>query len=178
MGINIEIKAKANEPDRLRRVLENLCASPGEVIFQEDVFFHTLKGKGRLKLRILAPDRGELIYYERDDFVGPKPSNYLIMSCADPNALKILLSTALGIRGVVKKQRLLYRIGNARVHLDDVHGLGFFVEVEVVLHDAQTSEDGKFVAEEIMKKLGVCKTDLIAEAYIDLLKRSATSDQG
>jgi predicted adenylyl cyclase CyaB len=176
MGINIEIKAKVSEPDRLRRVLENLCASPGEVIFQEDVFFHTLKG--RLKLRILAPDRGELIYYERDDFVGPKQSNYVIMPCADPNSLKILLSTALGIRGVVKKQRLLYRIGNARVHLDDVHGLGFFVEVEVVLHEAQTSEDGEFVAEEIMNKLGICKTDLIAEAYIDLLKRSATSDQG
>jgi adenylate cyclase class IV len=47
----------------------------------------------------------------------------------------------------------------------------------VVLSEAQTSEDGQFVAEEIMNKLGICKTDLIAEAYIDLLKRSAKSGQ-
>ena len=60
MGNNIEIKAKAHEPDRLRQVLANLCQSTCEVIFQEDVFFHT--PKGRLKLRILARDRGELIY--------------------------------------------------------------------------------------------------------------------
>jgi hypothetical protein len=75
MGINIEIKAKAHEPDRLRQVLASLCESTCEVVFQEDVFFHT--PKGRLKLRILARDRGELIYYERDNIAAPKQSNYL-----------------------------------------------------------------------------------------------------
>ncbi len=117
MGINIEIKAKAHEPDRLRQVLANLGQSTCEVIFQD------------------------------------------------------LLSTTLGVRGVVKKQRLLYRIGNSRVHLDDVDRLGFFVELEVVLNERQASEDGKFVAEEIMKQLGICETDWVACAYIDLLER-------
>ncbi len=168
MGINIEIKAKAHEPDRLRQVLANLGQSTCEVIFQEDVFFHT--PKGRLKLRILARDRGKLIYYERDNIAAPKQSNYLIVP-SDPTSLKILLSTTLGVRGVVKKQRLLYRIGNSRVHLDDVDRLGFFVELEVVLNERQASEDGKFVAEEIMKQLGICETDWVACAYIDLLER-------
>lgn len=169
MGINIEIKAKAHEPDRLRQVLASLCESTCEVIFQEDVFFHT--PKGRLKLRILARDRGELIYYERDNIAAPKQSNYHVVPSGDPTSLKILLSNTLGVRGVVKKQRLLYRIGNTRVHLDDVDGLGFFVELEVVLNEGQACEDGKFVAEEIMKQLGIRETDWVAEAYIDLLER-------
>ena len=169
MGINIEIKAKAHEPDRLRQVLANLCQSTCEVIFQEDVFFHT--PKGRLKLRILARDRAELIYYERVNVAAPKQSTYLIVPSSDPTSLKILLSSALGVRGVVKKRRLLYRIGNTRVHLDDVDGLGFFVELEVVLNEGQACEDGKFVAEEIMKQLGICETDWVAEAYIDLIER-------
>jgi predicted adenylyl cyclase CyaB len=85
----------------------------------------------------------------------------------------MVLSTALGTRGVVRKQRLLYRIGNTRVHLDDVDGLGAFVELEVVLNESQTSQEGESVAEEIMKQLGICETDLVAEAYIDLLERNA-----
>jgi hypothetical protein len=102
----------------------------------------------------------------------PKQSTYLIVPSGDPTSLKTLLSSALGVRGVVKKQRLLYRIGSTRVHLDDVDGLGFFVELEVVLNEGQASEDGKFVAEEIMKQLGICETDWVAEAYIDLIERS------
>ena len=171
MGINIEIKAKARDPAHLRRILEGLCATPGEAILQEDIFFQT--GKGRLKLRVLGANHGELIYYERANVTGPKRSTYLIIPSTDPASLRMLLSTALGMRGVVRKQRLLYRIGNTRVHLDDVDGLGAFVELEVVLNESQTSQEGESVAEEIMKQLGICETDLVAEAYIDLLERNA-----
>lgn len=171
MGINIEIKARARDPAHLRRILEGLCTSPAEAILQEDIFFRT--SKGRLKLRILGADHGELIYYERDDVAGPRRSNYLITPCADPTSLRVLLSTAMGTRGVIKKQRLVYRIGNTRVHLDDVDGLGSFVELEVVLNEGQTSEEGGSIAEEIMKQLGICETDLVEEAYIDLLERKS-----
>ena len=169
MGINIEIKAKVRDPAHLRRILEGLCTTPGEVILQEDIFFQT--GKGRLKLRILGANHCELIYYERDNIAGPKRSNYLITPCADPTSLRVLLSTAMGTRGVVRKQRLLYRIGNTRVHLDQVDGLGSFVELEVVLSEGQTSEEGGSVAEQVMKQLGICETDLVGEAYIDLVER-------
>src|SRR4030095_802309 len=108
---------------------------------------------------------------ERDNIAAPKQSNYLIVPSGDPTSLKILLSNTLAVRGVVQKQRLLYRIDNTRVHLDDVDGLGFFVELEVVVNEGQACEDGKFVAEEIMKQLGIYETDWVAEAYIDLLER-------
>jgi predicted adenylyl cyclase CyaB len=173
MGTNIEIKAKAGDPAHLRCILEELCTAPAEAIPQEDIFFQT--GNGRLKLRILRADYGELIYYERDNVTGPKRSSYLITPCADPASLTVLLSAALGTRGVVRKHRQLYRIGNTRVHLDHIDGLGCFVELEVVLNESQTSEEGQSIAEEIMKRLGICEADLVGEAYIDLMERKATT---
>ena len=41
------------------------------------------------------------------------------------------LGLALGVRGVVKKTRRLIMIGQTRVHIDDVEGLGTFMELEV-----------------------------------------------
>ena len=39
----------------------------------------------------------------------------------------------MGVRGVVKKERWLYMVGQTRVHVDDVQGLGHFMELEVSL---------------------------------------------
>jgi len=45
--------------------------------------------------------------------------------------MQAALGMALGIKGVVRKQRMLYMIGQTRVHLDQVEGLGSFMELEV-----------------------------------------------
>lgn len=73
----------------------------------------------------------ELIYYERPDLEGPKLSNY--SKCSVPHGADLLnvLTQALGVRGVVKKTRHLYIHQQTRIHIDDVEGLGKFVELEV-----------------------------------------------
>ena len=169
MPINIEIKARVRDFPELKRRAEALSDSPVEVIPQEDTFFVT--PKGRLKLRVLAPDRAQLVYYERPDQDGPKRSDYFIFNTNDPENLKTALKLALGIRGVVKKTRYLYMVGQTRVHLDDVEGLGQFMELEVVLRDDQSDDEGQAIANDLMKKLGVESTDLIEGAYMDLLEK-------
>jgi predicted adenylyl cyclase CyaB len=168
MPRNIEIKARVRDFPDLKRRAESLSDSPLEVIPQEDTFFVT--SKGRLKLRVLAPDRAQLVYYERFDQDGPKRSDYFIFNTNDPENLKTALKLALGIRGVVKKTRYLYMIGQTRLHLDNVEGLGQFVELEVVLRDGQSDPEGQAVAGDLMKKLGIESTDLIEGAYMDLLE--------
>jgi len=110
MAANIEIKAKVNDPLALQKRAALLSNAPASVIHQEDIFFHA--PQGRLKLRILAPNHGELIYYQRCNAAGPKRSDYFIAKTKDPAALKTVLSAGLGARGVVKKRRALYLLGN------------------------------------------------------------------
>jgi predicted adenylyl cyclase CyaB len=172
MATNVEFKARVQNPTEIRELVEGLSDRPCEVIRQEDTFFYV--SKGRLKLRVLAPDYGQLIHYERENSLGPKRSNYVISTTSDPDSLKVVLQACLGIRGTVRKQRLLYRVGGARIHLDEVEGLGAFVEVEAILSPGQSVEQGEARVTELMTRLGVEKTDLIDVAYIDLLEHRAT----
>jgi adenylate cyclase class IV len=170
MATNIEIKARVRDIDAVRAIAERLSDTPCTVLLQEDTFFHS--PQGRLKLRVLGGDRGELIYYERADAAGPKRSDYYVASTSDPAPLKAVLVRCLGVRGVVRKRRSLYWLGHTRVHLDEVEGLGSFLELEVMLGAGQTEEQGHTIARELMSKLGVQEGDLIEGAYIDLLEGS------
>ncbi len=168
MPSNIEIKARVHDLAALNARAAALSDTPLQVIPQEDTFFNV--PHGRLKLRQLAPDRGQLIYYERNDTAGPKRSNYYIAETADPAALKTALTAALGLRGVVRKRRSLYMVGQTRVHVDEVEGLGQFMELEVVLRPGQSEAEGQAIAAELMAKLGVSESDLLEGAYMDLVE--------
>jgi predicted adenylyl cyclase CyaB len=168
MPTNIEIKAYARNFEEIRRRAESLSDISVEVIPQEDIFFNT--EKGRLKLRVLALNLGQLIYYTRPDQEGPKRSEYHICETPDPENLKRVLELACGIRGLVKKTRYLYLVGQTRVHLDDVEGLGHFVELEVVMGEGQSDAEGRTIAEDLMSRLGVDRGDLLEGAYMDLLE--------
>jgi predicted adenylyl cyclase CyaB len=170
MPANIEIKARTEKSDELRKRLSVLSGAPPEILLQEDTFFHS--PNGRLKLRVLQSGPAQLIQYDRLDQQGPKRSSYHIFETNDPESLKTVLSQALGARGVVRKERLLYIVGQTRVHLDNVSGLGSFVELEVVLRPGQSDGEGQMVARDLMAILDICEEDLLDCAYIDLLTQN------
>ena len=169
MPANIEIKARVRDFGELRRRVEQLSDIPVEVIPQVDTFFNT--PWGRLKLRVLSEDKGQLIYYTRPNQGGPKRSDYHISLSSDTENLKRVLELAYGIRGVVRKTRYLYLVGQTRVHLDDVEGLGQFMELEVVMREGQADAEGLAIAEGLMGALGVEENDLLEGAYMDLLEK-------
>jgi len=168
---NIEIKAHARDFTEIKSRAEKLSDTPVEIIPQDDIFFNV--PQGRLKLRILAPDNAQLIYYTRPDQEGPKRSDYHIAYTSDPENLKRVLELSYGIRGVVKKTRYLYLVGQTRVHLDDVDGLGYFMELEVVMKDGQSDAEGQEIAESLMAGLGVERNDLLEGAYMDMIEESS-----
>jgi predicted adenylyl cyclase CyaB len=171
MPTNIEIKAKVRDIESLRSRAEHLSDAAVQTIPQVDTFFAT--EAGRLKLRELGQGYGQLIYYERPDIEGPKRSDYYVFETHEPISLKSVLSMALGVRGVVRKVRYLYMVGQTRVHLDEVEGLGHFLELEVMLAPAQTDQEGREIAEGLLNALGVEKADLLEGAYIDLQENAA-----
>jgi predicted adenylyl cyclase CyaB len=176
MPSNIEIKARARDFSAIRSRAEALSDTPVQVIPQEDTFFAV--GQGRLKLRVRNPEPAQLIYYERPDQDGPKRSDYSIFETTDAQGLKQTLGRALGVRGVVRKTRYLYLVGQTRVHLDDVEGLGQFMELEVVMLPGQPDAEGQAIAQDLMSRLGVEPADLLEGAYMDLLENQQKKPHG
>ena len=169
MPVNIEIKARVTNIEALKARIESLYNIKPKEILQVDTFFSI--EKGRLKLRSFSKDKGELIFYERNNSTGPKRSDYYIYKTDEPETLNQVLKLYLGIRGVVRKKRLLFLVGNTRIHLDEVENLGSFLELEVVVSPGQNEYEGKQIAEDFMRKLEVNERDLIDLAYIDLLEK-------
>ncbi len=168
MPANVEIKARVKDFFAMKQTVEALSQEPARILHQEDIFFKTVRG--RLKLRLINGERAELIYYERPDKEGPKFCQYELFETDRPEQLKKVLSAALEVRGQVRKTRYFYLLGQTRIHLDRVEGLGDFLELEVVLQPGQTETEGRAIASDLMKKLGVGEEDLIDKAYIDLLE--------
>ncbi|TNN47318.1 hypothetical protein EYF80_042498 [Liparis tanakae] len=167
MPSNVEIKAKVSDMALFAKKAAELSQSEGSIIRQHDTFFNC--SRGRLKLRDFMNESGQLIFYERPDTDGPKLSRYSISPTSDPQSLRTVLSDALGVKGEVRKERRLFLIGQTRVHLDTVEGLGDYMELEVVMRPDQTLEDGQRVAEQLMEALSVSEESLVTGAYVDLL---------
>ncbi len=121
---------------------------------------------------VLAAE-GELIFYRRPDRPGPKESFYLRSPTASSDTLREALCAAYGAAGRVKKRRVLYLVGRTRIHLDAVEDLGSFMELEVVLRDAEAATDGEDEAMRLMQVLGVSAGQLVQAAYVDLLRSPA-----
>jgi adenylate cyclase class IV len=171
MAANIELKARARDWEKLRTAAAAMADTTVTVLEQVDTFF--LVPAGRLKLRELGPDRGELIFYQRPDQAGPKLSDYTITVTDRPGSLRDTLAQALGVCGEVRKRRWLFLSsrfgGHTRIHLDEVKGLGHFLELEVVLEPGQPPEEGERIAEEFRTALDIRDEDLIECAYVDLV---------
>ena len=86
-----------------------------------------------------------------------------------PQIVKRICSAILGVKGVVRKRRTLYLIGETRVHLDQVEGLGDFIELEVPVPDEECAKGAEAVAAEMMEALSIGGGDLVSDAYVDLL---------
>lgn len=71
--------------------------------------------------------------YKRPDILGPKLSTYdkVVLNSNVVESMISILSQSIGVLGVVKKTRLLYIVGQTRIHIDEVDGLGKFLELEV-----------------------------------------------
>jgi predicted adenylyl cyclase CyaB len=168
MAHNVEIKARVADIGLLSRAVA-AAADRGPIeILQDDCFFRC--PDGRLKLRTFSPTSGELIFYQRPDATGPKVSSYLLSSTSTPHAMREVLAQALGVVGRVRKRRVLYLIGRTRVHLDEVEGLGCFMEIEVVLAKGESAQSGTAEANALMCRLGIEASQLVEAAYVDLLE--------
>lgn len=179
---NFEFKARLSDMQHVKAALLTRAADFAGVLQQTDTYFHV--SGGRLKLREIvyesqtapAPRRAEsqLIFYQRPDHAAVKRSDYHLAPIGDAVKLGEVLALALGVRVIVKKRRTLYLIpmkngGSIRIHLDQVEGLGDFVEVEAVAPADEFSAAAEAEAQDLLQAFHIAENELISGSYADLL---------
>lgn len=170
MPSNVEIKARVRDPVGLRERAEALADGPGVELRQQDTFFHV--PTGRLKLRRIEGQGAELIFYQRPDRQEAAVSTYRRAPVEDADGLAATLGEALGTDVVVRKLRVLFRVGRTRIHIDEVLGLGHYMELEVVLREGESADEGVREAARIATQLAIEARDHVSCAYADLLRSS------
>ncbi len=165
--LNVEIKARCDEHDKIRAYLRSRSADFKGIDHQIDTYFNAING--RLKLRE-GDIENHLIHYERSDQEGPKQSRIILYDSEPGSSLKEVLSRALGVLVVIDKKREIYFVGNVKFHIDTVENLGTFMEIEAI------DDQGKFGLQELheqcefyLKELGIEEEDLISRSYSDML---------
>lgn len=165
--INVEIKARTARADQIRQYLLHRGADFRGTDLQTDTYFNV--PNGRLKLR-QGNIETNLIWYLRNNQAGPKQSDCLLTPVADAKALKQTLTNALGIKVTVVKKREIYFIGNVKFHIDELEGLGTFVEVEASNKTEDLPvEKLREQCEYYCKAFEIQEADLLQYSYSDML---------
>ena len=166
--VNLELKAHDRDPAATAARCLALGATDGGVLRQTDTYFAARRG--RLKLRVEEGALGgELIAYRRDNATEAVKSGYVLAAVAAPEELAEALDVALGTVVVVSKRRHLFLWDGVRIHIDEVEGLGGFVEFEAVLPDAGDLATARAKVDRLRTELEISEDALVAVGYSDLL---------
>jgi adenylate cyclase class 2 len=169
MNVEIEAKIKVESLEVVRQRLSELSADFVEERIEQDWYFDDNNAAFRtsdkaLRLRCLSIGDNQAVILT---YKGPKMADdykkrveiELEVSCFE-SAEKILSQLGYNEAIDVKKCRQLWKYQQCEVALDDVEGLGFYVEIE-----GPKSE----IIHEVQKKLGLAEKDHIPESYADLI---------
>lgn len=170
--LNVEIKALCTDADFIRQYLIFKKAVFKGTDNQTDTYFNVQEG--RLKLRE-GNIENNLIFYKRNNQAGPKDSQFQLVKVDDAAGLKEMLTNSLGIKVIVAKKREIYYIENVKFHIDEVPGLGSFVEIEAGNILANLSQQQlKEQCEYYLKAFRIDEKDLVDVSYSDLLMNKET----
>src|SRR3954469_7592227 len=164
---NVELKSRDPDPARTLELALALGASDEGEIVQRDTYFGG--SRARVKLREQTPGDDELIAYRRPDDDETRVSEYLRVAVPDAAALREALDTAYGTRVVVAKRRRLLLWENVRIHLDEVEGLGSYMELEALAPRDEDLEPAREKLARLREALEIDDANLVAGSYSDLL---------
>ena len=180
--VEVELKFQVPDLKDFRKRLENKNVHSGPVSYQRDVYFHhNLHDfvKNDLALRIRNSDgKFTLTFKGPNQDETAKIRREIEVDLPDEQAVQNMQSIFEGcgffVRAEVEKQRetFVWKLDgdNVQVCLDEVKGLGAFVELELIVdteNDQGAIESAKDRLLEMAKSLGLA--DPIVTSYLHLL---------
>jgi predicted adenylyl cyclase CyaB len=165
MPQNYELKARISSTEEAVRLARDLHARAKGILRQRDIYYKV--SRGRLKLRIMNNRTAEFIYYNRSNKKGGRYSDYVVLPVNDATLAHTLCTAAFGMKVEVQKRRRLFLYKNSRIHVDDVRGLGTFIEFEVLV------KNGKHQAHQLLEflsaKFNIHRSAVVSGSYSDLV---------
>ena len=165
--LNVEIKAKSEKNKSIREILKARNATFKGEDHQIDTYFNT--NNGRLKLRE-GNIENKLIYYKRENKKGPKNTEIILFNSSPDSTLKQLLTESNGILTKVDKKREIYFIENVKFQLDNVKGLGTYIEIEAIDKEGNIGQEKLLEqCKHFMELFNLSESDLVSVSYSDLI---------
>ena len=169
-GLEVEVKFRAGD---LREVAERLSAMGavplGDTVEVDAYFAHPCRDFAStdeaLRVRYVG-DSAELTY--KGPRMGPRAKTRREVTVRVEGDVEALVSSlGFGKVAVVRKRRALYAVGPYTVSLDDVEGLGKFVEIEAVVAGPDDMESVVRGIEELAARLGLAERE--DRTYLEIL---------
>ena len=166
MYADITIKARCYEPAEVESILLQHNADYKGLDVQTDTFYDVDYGKLKLRQGTLE---NVLIHYNRVATEGVKQTEVL-MYLKNPGSATIdAVCGNLKVVSELRKLRKIYFIENVKFHIDQVEGMGNFVEIEAIDLDGSLGiETLKQQCSFYKELLQIEDEDLVHDSYIDL----------
>lgn len=171
---NVEYKCELRDLGLARGVCERMGATRVGTVRQRDVYFRV--ADGRLKRREVSGEPVEYIFYHRPNRLRPKLSHFTIYDHA--GAVKRFGTRELPIWVTVDKEREIWLYKNVRIHLDEVAGLGRFLELEAMVGPSCHVGQCHLLVGAIRKRLGPALGEPISLSYSDMMASDVISEGG
>ncbi len=170
MSNNHNIEFKAFYDDREKAI--DKCKKIGATLIrthqQKDTYYDVKKGK--MKLREDQEFGNQIIYYDRLANSIARSSHYNKVDITPlTNDLSDFFKEAFGIKAIIEKHRITYETEYALINIDNFPLIGNFIEVEVLMEKANSTEKGLQVSSELQNYLEIEPNSLVSFSYADLL---------
>jgi adenylate cyclase class 2 len=182
----VEVKIPLLETEQLRVKLLDIGAKPLNTETQVDAYFdHPCRSFPetdeaiRIRSRLPHPDTHQVITDEMPlnemTYKGPKVDPLsktrveLSVGLDDPREAELIL-TQLGFKAIVEvtKKRVFYTIRDITISIDDVIGVGIFLELERVVEDEDRIASAREDIFEVIRELGLNPEESIRDSYLEM----------
>ncbi|MDD3753484.1 MAG: class IV adenylate cyclase [Methanobacterium sp.] len=175
--IEVEVKAHATNLDEIEKKVIEIGASRRGEEYQEDLYFNAphrdfAQTDEALRIRKTKSENSEKTYIT---YKGPKMDELsktrkeIEVAVEDPsNVAEILQNLSFRAVAMVRKNRTIYTLDELIITLDQVHGVGDFVEIEKETAEGEDTEEALNQIFATYSKIGI-ENGFERSSYLELM---------
>ena len=171
--IEVEIKVRIKNKDEIAERLKKLGFKFIKRKFQEDIYFNGIDRDFRKTDEALRIRDDNGTYYVT--YKGPKIDKVsktreeIEVKIDDKEKMRLIFKK-LGFKEVrpIRKVREIYKKDDITASIDDVEGLGLFLELEKNIYNINEKDEALKELMEILKALNISRDNTIRKSYLEL----------